>query len=112
MSCRHWWRADAVTLGRIGLALSRQALPDIDVRLPRDLAQAAIDAWNRDDDETEGPIRETWERRMYRQRAAALALIGLAIAERGVWDGDEVLVTLAPAFVGNAADAADDLPAG
>jgi hypothetical protein len=43
-------------------------------------------------------------------RAAALSLIGLSITERGRWEGEEVLVALDPVLIGNAVDAADDLP--
>lgn len=100
---------EARTLGRIGQLLARAELPRVEVRLPRELAEAAAAAWEREGDESAGPLDETCEQRLARRRAAALSLIGLAIKERGRWNGDEMVVDLNPVFIGNAADAADDL---
>lgn len=107
---RQLYRPEAETLGRIGRLFVMAPLPRIEVRLPRELAEAAMRAWERDDDESSGRTSETCEERVVRSRAAGLSLIGLAITERGRWDGDEVVVDLDPVFIGNAVDAADDLP--
>jgi hypothetical protein len=105
------YREEAAVLGSIGQVLVGTEMPRIDVRLPRDVAEAAVAAWERDDDESTGPIIETFEQRVVRSRAATLSLIGLAISERGRWTDDEVVVALDPVFIGNAVEAADDLPA-
>jgi len=62
------------------------------VRLPRSLAESAVAAWRRD--ESGGVGEESREEYELRDDAAELALIGLAIAERGVWDGAEAVVDL------------------
>jgi len=104
------YREEAVVLGKLGEVLLSAELPPIEVRLPRDLAEAAVAAWERDGDESAGPIDETFEQRVVRSRAASLALIGLTISGHGRWVGDEVVVALDPVFIGNAVEAADDLP--
>lgn len=104
------YREEATVLGKIGQMLVGAEMPQIEVRLPRDVAQAAVAAWERDGDESAGPSDETYEQYVVRSRAASLALIGLAIAERGRWTDDAVVVALDPVLIGNAVDAADDLP--
>jgi hypothetical protein len=47
---------------------------------------------------------------MQRLRAATLALVGLSITQDGRWDDGEAVVSLDPAFIGMAINAADDLP--
>jgi len=95
--------------GEVGTVLLDQSLPQVEVRLPRNLAELAVAAWERDDGE--GPLDpETYEQSRQRNHAGTLALIGLSITERGRWEGDEVVVELDPVFIGNAVDAADDLP--
>lgn len=102
------YRKDAATLGQIGAVLLRAELPEIEVRLPDTLARAAVEAWEYDD---EGPSdAETVEQRLLRGRAATLALIGLAVSERGRAEGNEVVIALGPDLIGLAVDAADDLP--
>ena len=103
------YREEAAVLGKIGRVFLGQELPQIEVRLPRDVAEAAVAAWERDDDESTGPIKETFEQRVVRSRAASLSLIGLAISERGRWTDNEVVVGLDPLFIGHAVEAADDL---
>lgn len=98
---------EARSLGQIGRLLQRVALPDVEVRFHRALAEAAIRAWERDDLDD---VPETAEQRLARERAGSLALIGLAIKERGEWHGDEVVVALNAGLVGLAVAAADDLP--
>ena len=92
----------------LGEVLARVDLPRITVRLPSALAQAALEAWQ--DDDEGGPDPENYEQRAIRHRAATLALIGLAVEQTGREDGDAVVVELTPNEIGNAFDAADDLP--
>jgi hypothetical protein len=102
------YREDAQVLGEIGAVLARADLPRITVRLPSALAQGALEAWQREDEG--GPDPESYEQRATRHRAASLGLIGLSIEQSGQADGDEVVVELSPDLIGNALDAADDLP--
>jgi hypothetical protein len=102
------FRAQAATLGEIGSVLARAELPDIEVRLPKDLARAAVEAWEWDDNGE--PELETPDQEIRRHQAGTLALIGLAVSERGRNEGDEVVVRLSPDLIGPAIDAADDLP--
>jgi hypothetical protein len=103
------YRREARLLGELGVVLGRALLPNVEVRLPRRLAEQALAAWQRDN--SEEPLEtETCEQRVERHRAGTLALIGLSITERGRWQDDEVVVELDPVFVGLAVDAADDLP--
>lgn len=76
-------------------AIGRHVDPQVGrimVRLPRELAEAAVAAWNRDELCAVG--EESREQFELRDRAADLALIGLAITERGRYDGDELVVEL------------------
>ena len=98
-------RKEAALLGEIGAVLLRIDLGEIEVRLPRDLAQSAVEAWKRG--EGEGPLGpETFEMYIMRSRAAELAWIGSVIEDRGRWDGDEVVVPLDPHVIGAATEAA------
>jgi hypothetical protein len=45
-----------------------------------------------------------------RSRAATLALIGLSVEQSGRADREEVVLELSPDLIGNALEAADDLP--
>jgi hypothetical protein len=99
------YREDSATLAEIGVALSAAKLPPVRVRLSSELADRAVAAWRRDDGEVIG--EETLEQAASRRRAGTLALIGLAIEERGELVGDVVVVDLDPVFVGLAVDAAD-----
>ncbi len=105
------YREEALLLGRIGAVFESASIPRIEVRLPRDLAEAAVAAWEREDQLWPGSnATESFEQRVVRSRAASLAMIGLAITTRGRWEDDHVTVALDPVFVGNAMEAADDLP--
>jgi hypothetical protein len=105
---RQAYRRDAQVLGEIGKYFAQAALPKLEIRLSRHLAEQAVAAWEREDNES--PVGgETCEQRVERQRAGTLALIGLSITDRGRWEGDDVVVELDPVFVGLAIDAADDL---
>ena len=85
------YRNDQTALAAIGAHLEPQ-VSRIRVRLPRSLAELAVAAWNR---EELGQIgEESREEYELRNDAAELALIGLAISERGVWDGPEATVDL------------------
>ena len=79
-------------LAEIGDALAEAPVPKVEARLPRDLADKALAAWERDDEF--GPGYETPTEREVRQRAAALALIGLAVQDRGVTGPEAVVVPL------------------
>lgn len=104
---RSAWRQDEALLARIGGELAPQHT-EVEVRLPRDLADAAVRAWQRTDDGDTDLEAETCEQRIVRHRAGVLALIGAALADRGREDGGEVVVRLAAWFVGDALNAADD----
>lgn len=101
-------RHEAEVLGRVGQALHDVDLPRVQVRLPGSLAEAAVQAWERDDEaETAG---ETRVEATARSRAGTLALIGLEITERGRWENDSVVVDLSADLIGRAVDAGDELP--
>ncbi|MFG2910179.1 hypothetical protein ACGF13_34645 [Kitasatospora sp. NPDC048286] len=85
------YRADSKVLAAIGARLDTQ-YPTLTVRLPKDLARAAVAAWDRDELGDVG--EETHEQYALRGDAGELALIGLAISERGREEGDEVVVDL------------------
>jgi hypothetical protein len=101
------WLRDGSLLAEIGACLAQQSR-EIEVRLPRALADSAVAAWRRDDVGDVDGVEESCEQRVVRHRAAALALIGLAIEERGRADGDHVVVNLDAWFIGDALNAADD----
>jgi hypothetical protein len=75
------WTRDSDALAELGRALVPQDLT-VTVRLPGDLARRAVTAWNRDDSATQ-PSEETPGQSAARKRAAALALIGLAVQQSG-----------------------------
>ncbi|MEV0306576.1 hypothetical protein [Nonomuraea fuscirosea] len=85
------YRHDAAVLAEVGRRVEPQVNP-LPVRMPRDLAAAAVAAWERSEDDEIS--EENHEESRVRHQAGALALIGLAISERGVTEGNEVLVTL------------------
>jgi hypothetical protein len=102
------YREDARLLTEIGAVLASSDLPTVAVRLPSALARAAVAAWQRDDEGEADP--ESYEQRVVRYRAATVALIGLAVEQRGQAEGDDVVVELSPDLIGNAVAAADELP--
>jgi len=105
---RRLYRYEAQLLGEIGAVLVNAELPRVEVRLPVELAHAAVLAWDRDD-EAELDA-ESYEQGVVRRRAATLALVGLAVSELGHADGEEVVVNLDPVLIGIAVEAADELP--
>lgn len=102
---RETQEGEADVLAQIGRCLFEQDLRVI-VRLPVALAAAAQAAWDRDDAgdfENETPAERT-----SRHQAGALALVGLAVEERGATkEGDEMEVALDAWQIGSALDAAD-----
>ena len=91
---------EADTLAELGAVLRTADLPEVEVRLPRELADRAVRAWERRDEGELGD--ETGAQREIRHRAGTLALIGLLISEYSLPDGDDVLVTLPVEFIGAA----------
>ncbi|WP_109528663.1 MULTISPECIES: hypothetical protein [Nocardia] len=94
---------DSKVLAAIGEWIAPRVRP-VSVRLPLELAEAAVAAWSRD--ETGGIEDETLDRYDLRDRAAELALIGLAVSERGRRDGEDVVVDLHATSVAAAIHAA------
>ena len=101
------WENDNAVLAEIGVRLFSQPTR-IRVRLPMELAARASAAWDRDDDDEALPEEETHAQRLSRHRAGSLALIGLAVAERGMEDGDDVVVDLGAWQIGESLNAAED----
>ncbi|WP_031079197.1 hypothetical protein [Streptomyces sp. NRRL S-118] len=82
---------DSEVLAAIGTQVDAQ-VGRVAVRLPRPVAEAAVAAWERD--EADDPGEESHEQYALRDRAAELALIGLAISQRGRWERDELVIDL------------------
>ncbi|OXM55750.1 hypothetical protein [Amycolatopsis alba] len=93
------YREDSKVLAAIGACVDTQ-VTRLTVRLPKALAEAAVAAWDRDELGDIG--EETHEQYALRDRAGDLALIGLAISERGRWEKDEAVVDLDVTCVGAA----------
>ncbi|MEU8924582.1 hypothetical protein AB0D10_27170 [Kitasatospora sp. NPDC048545] len=93
------YREDSKVLAAVGEHVHAQ-VGRVTVRLPRAVAQAAVDAWERDDSGDLG--EETREQYELRGQAGDLALIGLAISEGGRPSGEEVVVDLHVASAGAA----------
>ncbi|MGQ0844785.1 MAG: hypothetical protein ACT4QF_11680 [Sporichthyaceae bacterium] len=100
------YAADDDALAGIGQALFGRRTR-VTVRLPAALAARAVASWDRDDDENFSTDGETREQRTAGKGSGARALIGLAIAERGRRDGEEVVVDLDAWEIGTALDAAE-----
>jgi hypothetical protein len=99
------FRQDSEVLARIGASLSTQP-HHLAVSLPASLAAEAAEAWGRDEGGAV-PSDESFDEGRARSDAATLALIGLAVTERGRPTGDTVLVPLSAWPIGLALDAAD-----
>ncbi|MFI5526966.1 GNAT family N-acetyltransferase [Kitasatospora sp. NPDC051853] len=93
------YREDAKVLAAIGEHVEAQ-VGRVTVQLPKDVADAAVAAWERD--EEGGRAAESHEEFIARDRAAELAFIGLAISERGRREGEDVVVDLDVASAGAA----------
>ena|ERR1022692_3491959 len=100
------WGRDAKSLYEIGQYLNRDEHP-VRVRLSKDLANEALEAWRREDLD-ELPDGETHEQYHLRSAAASLAMIGSTLEEGFSEDGDEVVFELDAWFVGAALEAADN----
>jgi hypothetical protein len=100
------YRSDTNVLAAIGGDLERQ-VPEATVTLPRDLAELAMASWEWDAEGEPGPESNAEAR--IRHNSGDLALIGLAITERGVWDGDRVSVTLDIGLLGRAVSVAAEV---
>jgi hypothetical protein len=85
------YQQDRTVLAAIGAHLDPQ-IGRVSVRLPRSVAESAVAAWDRE--EPGGIGEESREEYELRDDAAELALIGLAITSRGVWDDEAVVVDL------------------
>ncbi|MEV0192615.1 hypothetical protein AB0I39_29315 [Kitasatospora purpeofusca] len=94
------YRQESKVLAAIGEHVHAQ-VDRVTVRLPRAVAQAAVDAWERDDPD-DGLRGETIEQYELRGRAGDVALIGLVISEHGRWEDEEVVVDLDVAAAGSA----------
>ena len=106
---KHVLRRHAEVFGELGALFAQMKFPRIEVRIPRPIAEFAVHAWERDF-ESAGESQESFEERVHRRRAGNLALIGLAITERGHWDKEGVAVTLEPVLIGAAVEAVEELP--
>ncbi|MET9617166.1 hypothetical protein [Kitasatospora indigofera] len=93
------YQEDSKVLAAIGVCVDAQ-VGRVTVRLPRALAEAAVAAWDRD--ELGGIGGETHEQYALRDRAAELALIGLAISQGGRRDDEELVIDLDVASAGAA----------
>jgi hypothetical protein len=100
------WAADRAVLAEIGARLFAQQ-QRITVRLPRELAAKASAAWNREESERL-PEDKTPEEKLTRYRAGFLALIGLAVSERGLEEGDEIVVDVTAWEIGESLNSAED----
>jgi hypothetical protein len=78
----------------------------VEVRLPENLARAAVDASQQEDEDA--PESETPEEREARFRAWTLAFIGSIVSERGRREGSEVVVPLRGDVIDEALAAADE----
>ncbi|KJY32254.1 hypothetical protein [Streptomyces sp. NRRL S-495] len=94
------YREESKVLAAIGAHVHAQ-VGRVTVRLPRAVAQAAVDAWERDDPD-DGLRGETIEQYEVRGRAGDVALIGLVISDHGRWEDEEVVVDLDVTYAGSA----------
>jgi hypothetical protein len=99
------WAADAQKLYEVAQELLPQ-MTLIEVRITRNIADEAVAAWRREEDPGE-LTNETDEQRSLRDDAATLALIGMAVEESGIEDGDHVRFKLDAWTLGTALNAAD-----
>ncbi|WP_433856067.1 hypothetical protein [Streptomyces kronopolitis] len=96
------YRQDAQVLAEVGRQLAGQ-VSRVRVTLSREVAEAAVAAWERDELGVVG--EETVEEFALRDMAAELALIGSAVTERGVPKDGQVVVDLGVVQVGAALQA-------
>ncbi len=104
------WENDGVDLALIGAALYEQDTK-VRVRLPRELADAALQAWQREDEDSEDlhTYEESVSEQRVRQRAGTLALIGASLENAPIQiSGEYVIAEIDSWYVGEALQAADD----
>lgn len=102
---RERWRKDSQVFAALGAELSTSSRP-VRVRVPRALAESAVDASRRGERDNQ-VSDETSGQRAERHNASTLASIGVAIAEEGRWTEEHVEVELDAWHVGLALEAAD-----
>lgn len=103
------WEDDGVDLALIGAAWSEQDTR-VRVRIPRELADAALAAWKREDEDSDELHRheETGVQRRIRHRAGTLALIGSCI-EGGIdGGGGDVYAYIDARLIADALESAED----
>lgn len=104
------WENDGVDLALIGASLYQQDTK-VRVRLPRELADAALMAWQREDEDSEDlhSHEESAREAQIRRRAGTLALIGASLENAPIQiSGDYIIAELDSWYVGEALQAADD----
>lgn len=101
------WKRDETVLARIGAAFFAQET-EIEIRLPKSLADEAVSAWQRNDESDVELAGESAEEGIVRRRAGTLGLIGCALEDRGRLEGNDVIVKLDAWFIGDALTAAED----
>lgn len=100
------WKEDASLLPAIGQLFASQPT-ELELRLPRNVADEVVAIWQRDG--SEGQVgRESLDQKKVRGQAASVSLIGLSIESTGRAEGDEVVFKVDAWFVGDALAAADE----
>lgn len=94
-------------LAEVGAIALKMDIPRVELRLPRSLADRALEAWERDEEGDLGS--ESCEQERLRGDAAVWALIGLAIESEARSEGDYVITKIDPTLLGRAIDASDAL---
>jgi len=104
------WENDGVDLALIGASLYEQDTK-VRVRLPRELADAALAAWHREDEDSEDlhTHDESQLEAQIRHRAGTLALIGASLENAPIQiSGNFVIADIDSWYIGEALQAADD----
>ena len=104
------WENDGVDLALIGAAVFKQDIK-VRVKLPKELADAAIAAWQREDADSEDLHlhEELLHEKLIRNRAGTLALIGATLEGAPIEiHSDFVIAEIDVWHVGEALQAAED----
>jgi hypothetical protein len=96
------WVSDAAVVEQIGRHLDEQMPLEVKVRLPRAVALAAIESWNREENTAPLPADESPDERRVRRRSGLLGLIGNWLSSVELGESDEILVMLPAHLVGRA----------
>jgi hypothetical protein len=96
------WVNDAAVLAEIGRHFDSQSPLTVQVRLPRKLALAAIESWDRDANVSPLPVGETEDERRIRRRSGLLGLIGNALSFVDLGEAKDIAVSLPVHLVGRA----------